>query len=261
MNNFLKHIQKNKISWNRRTRIHIDSDFYNNKLFKKNQSSLKSIETEEIGNINNKELLHLQCHFGQDSISLARKGANVTAVDFSKNAIQYAKKMAQELEIPINFIEEDVLQLNLRKEFDIVFTSYGVIGWLPDLDKWANIIVQHLKKGGFFLLTEFHPFISLLDNNQYDYFYKESPDQEKQYGSYTDGGENTLIEDCWWNHSLTEIFSSLESNGLKLKSFKEFDYSPYLLKGMVEREEGQYVLGERKDQRLPYVFTLQATKK
>ena len=155
MNNFLKHIQKNKISWNKRTRIHIDSDFYNNNLFKKNQSSLKSIETEEIGNINNKELLHLQCHFGQDSISLARKGANVTAVDFSKNAIQYAKKMAQELEVPINFIEEDVLQLNLRKEFDIVFTSYGVIGWLPDLDKWANIIVQHLKKGGFFLLTEF----------------------------------------------------------------------------------------------------------
>ncbi len=261
MNNFLKYIEKNKISWNRRTRIHIDSDFYNNEFFKQKQSSLKSIEIEEIGNINNKELLHLQCHFGQDSISLSRKGANVTAVDFSKNAIQHAKKMAQELETSINFIEEDVLQLNLRKEFDIIFTSYGVIGWLPDLDQWANIIAQHLKKGGLFLLTEFHPFIALLDNTQYDYFYKESPDQEKQYGSYTDGGENTLIEDCWWSHSLTEIFSSLESNGLKLTSFKEFDYSPYLLKGMVEREEGKYVLEERKGQRLPYVFSLQATKK
>ena len=88
-----------------------------------------------------------------------------------------------------------------------------------------------------------------------------NPDKEKKYGSYTDGGKNILIEDCWWNHSFTEIFYALESNGMKLQSFKEFDYSPYLLDGMIERNSGEYVLANRIKQKLPYVFTLKATKK
>ena len=75
--------------------------------------------------------------------------------------------------VNVNFIENNVLELNLKKEFDIIFSSYGTIGWLPDLDQWGKIVAKHLKRGGLFLLTEFHPFIALLDNNQYDYFYKE----------------------------------------------------------------------------------------
>ena len=261
MNNFSKYIKINKASWNERTKIHIKSSFYNNKDFKKHINSLNSIELNQLNNIQNKKLLHLQCHFGQDSISLAKLGAKVTAVDFSNIAIKNAKKLANELNINVTFIEKNILSLNLNEEFDIIFSSYGVLGWLPDLKKWGYTISKHLKKGGQFILTEFHPFIALLDEKQYDYFYKQQPDLEKEYGSYTDGGKNILIEDCWWNHSLTDIFVSLESNGLKLQSFCEFDYSPYLLEGMIERSPGKFVLERRKKQKLPYVFTLQATKK
>lgn len=206
-------------------------------------------------------LLHLQCHFGQDSISLAKMGADVTAVDFSEVAINEAKKISKEMNIPVNFINSNVLELELNKEFDIIFSSYGVIGWLPDLDKWAAVIVSHLKKGGIFLLTEFHPFLELIKDDGYDYFYNPVPDIEIQKGTYTDGGSELVTKTCWWNHSLTDIFSALESNGLKLIYFEEFDYSPYLLDGMIGKGEGKYVLEHRKNKSTPYIFNLKATKK
>ena len=207
------------------------------------------------------KLIILGCGRGYDAITFAKQNFDVTAVDFSDIAIKEAKKISKEMGVNVNFIENNVLELNLKKEFDIIFSSYGTIGWLPDLDQWGKIVAKHLKRGGLFLLTEFHPFIALLDNNQYDYFYKELPDQEKKLGSYTDGGKTILIEDCWWNHSLTDIFTALEKNGLKLTSFEEFDYCPYLLEGMIRRKRGEHVLEKRAKQKLPYVYNLTATKK
>ena len=261
MENFEKHIDTNQKAWDTKTPIHLNSKFYDNEAFKKGKTSLKSIELEAIGDIKDKSILHLQCHFGQDSMSLARMGAKVTAVDFSGVAISEAKSISKEINTPVRFIEKNVLSLDLNEEFDIIFSSYGAIGWLPDLNKWGATVGRHLKKGGTFLLTEFHPFIDLLDENQYDYFYKENPDIEIEEGSYTDGGQDQKIKTCWWNHSLTDIFTALESNGLKLKVFQEFDYSPYCLKGMIEKETEKFVMEKRQNQKLPYVFNLKATKK
>jgi ubiquinone/menaquinone biosynthesis C-methylase UbiE len=171
------------------------------------------------------------------------------------------KKISAEMNIDIDFIESNVLELNLSKEFDIVFSSYGVIGWLPDLNKWAQTISRHLKKGGLFLLTEFHPFLDLIRNNKYDYFYKPNPKPEIEIGTYTDGDSKLVTKTYWWNHSLTNIFSALESNGLKLTHFEEFDYSPFMLDEMIKKEKEQYVLEKRKKNSLPYVFNLKATKK
>lgn len=237
------------------------SKFYNNDAFKIKQNSLKSIELDALGNIKGKKVLHLQCHFGQDSISLAKMGANVTAVDFSTVAIKEARKLSKEMKIAVDFIESDVLELNLNKTFDFIFSSYGVIGWLPDLKKWGKNIGDHLNPGGEFLLTEFHPFLELIQNDGYDYFYKKAPDIELENGTYTDGGKELMTKTCWWNHSLTDIFSALESNGLKLMLFEEFDYSPFLLKGMMQKEEGKYVLETRKNKSTPYIFNLKALKK
>ena len=258
---FEKYIEINRKTWNKRTPIHIKSQFYNNSAFKLSKNSLNLIELNAIGNIKGKSLLHLQCHFGQDSISLAKKGANVTAVDFSETAINEAKKLAKDLKENVNFIESNVLTLNINEKFDIIFSSYGVIGWLPDLNEWAKTISRHLKKGGFFLLTEFHPFLEIIKNNGYDYFYSQKPDIETNKGSYTDGGENLITKTCWWNHSLTDIFSALESNGLKLTLFEEFDYSPFPLEGMIKKEKGKYILKDRKFNTTPYVFNLKALKK
>ena len=176
MTEFKKYIETNKRAWNKRTPIHIKSNFYNNKEFKKGMNSLKLIELNAVGDVKGKSLLHLQCHFGQDSISFARMGAIVTGVDFSDVAIKEAKKIAAAINVHVKFIENNVLDLELHEEFDVIFSSYGVIGWLPDLDKWASTIAIHLKKGGMFLLTEFHPFLELIKDNGYDYFYSPKPD-------------------------------------------------------------------------------------
>ena len=257
-----KNIKINHKSWEDRTSIHLKSKFYDVEAFKKNPMSLKSFELEGLGDVKGKSLLHLQCHFGQDSLSWAKKGAKVTAVDFSATAIKAAKALSEELEIKTKFIESNVLTLDLKQEFDLIFMSYGTLGWLPDLKKWGSIVAKHLKQGGTFFIAEFHPVLEILDEKkQFGYFFDKNIPTTKEVGSYTDGGEDMTTEYCWWNHSLSEIFVALESNGLKLQSFAEFDYSPYQIKGTVERQKGQYVLKNRVKQSLPYVFTLKATKK
>lgn len=261
MESYKNYIDINQRTWDLRTPIHIKSKFYDNINFKKHLASLKEIELSAIGEIKNKSLLHLQCHFGQDSISLANMGANVTAVDFSSVAIKEAKLLAKQTATNVNFVNCNVLDLDLRTDFDIIFSSYGVLGWLPNLDKWGKIISKHLKKGGLFLLTEFHPFIELIKGNGYDYFFNESPYIEVSNGSYTDGGKNISTKTCWWNHSLTDIFHALENNGLKLTLFEEFDYSPFQLDNMIEKEKDKYVLEIRKNLSTPYVFNLKALKK
>ena len=147
MNNY-KEI--NRQAWNIKTAIHIDSDFYDNDSFLKGRNTLNSIELDMLGDVHGKSILHLQCHFGQDSISLARMGAEVTAVDLSEKAIENARIFSKQLGFDVNFICSDIYDLPeiLDQKFDIVFTSYGVIGWLPDLDSWAQLISNYLKPHG-----------------------------------------------------------------------------------------------------------------
>ena len=262
MNTLNKHIDLNRQSWEDRTAVHLKSEFYDLESFKRDPMSLKAIELDALTDVKGKSLLHLQCHFGQDSLSWAKKGAHVTAVDFSPAAIAAAKQLSEEIETPVRFIESNVLTLDLEEEFDIIFMTYGTLGWLPDLKTWGAVVAKHLKPGGTFFISEFHPLIDLLDEKtQYGYFFDENTTTTKEVGSYTDGGEDMKTEYCWWSHSLTEIFVALESNGLKLQAFEEFDYSPYHLIGMIERQEGQYVLENRAKQSLPYVFSLKAVKK
>jgi len=259
MSEFDSHIKKNLQSWESRTPIHLESRFYDNEKFKESKNSLNPIERSILTDVNNKSLLHLQCHFGQDTLSWANLGAHATGIDFSPSAIAAAKQLSKDINVSCHFIESNVLELDLKEEFDIVFSSYGAIGWLPDLNKWGEVVAKHLKKGGTFLLVEFHPFMGLIDG--YDYFFDKNMPIESEEGSYTDGGEGQVNEYYWWSHSLTEIFVALESNGLKLQAFEEYDYSPYKLDGMIQIETGKYILEKRKQQSLPYVFSLKATKK
>src|SRR5690606_6870502 len=129
------YIDINKALWNEKTKHHVESEFYDMQGFEKGETSLKEIELELLGDIRGKKILHLQCHFGQDSLSLARMGANVTGVDLSDSAIAKAQELAGKLEVDAQFICSDIYDLpnNLDEQFEIVFTSYGVIGWLPDM--------------------------------------------------------------------------------------------------------------------------------
>src|SRR5688572_730649 len=135
------YLEKNRRLWNARTDVHVTSEFYELDKFLAGKSSLNEIELNLLGDLKGKSVLHLQCHFGQDSISLARLGAEVTGVDLSDKAIAKAKELAKQTGANAEFICTDIYELpqHLDKKFDVVFTSYGTIGWLPDLDKWAKI--------------------------------------------------------------------------------------------------------------------------
>lgn len=232
MNSEKNYIEVNRQSWNNRTDTHLKSEFYDLDSFLKGRTSLNDIELKLLGNLQGKSILHLQCHFGQDSISLSRLGATVTGIDLSDKAIENAKQIAKKTNANATFICCDVYDLPnyLNKQFDIVFTSYGTIGWLPDLDKWAKIIATFLKPNGKFVFVEFHPVVWMFDDNfekiGYRYF-NSGAIIETETGTYADKTADIRQEYVMWNHGLSEVINSLIKNGLEIKTLDEFDYSPY----------------------------------
>ena len=260
------YVDTNKKTWDERTDVHICSAFYDNDNFLKGKSSLKEVELGLLGEISGKSVLHLQCHFGQDSISLGRMGANVTGVDLSTTAITRAKEFAALTHTPATFICCNIYDLPgyLDAEFDIVFTSYGTISWLPDLDKWAGIISRYLKRGGTFVIVDFHPVVWMFDDDfdkpGYHYF-NTGAIVEKETGTYADKTSRVEHDYVNWNHSISEILNSLINSGLEINSFNEFDYSPYdCFKHTVESEVGKYRI-EHLGNRIPMLFAVLATKK
>lgn len=255
----------NKASWNKRTEVHYTSDFYDNASFIKGRNSLNDIEMSLLGDLRGKNILHLQCHFGQDTISLARLGAKATGIDLSDAAIHKASELAKITKEDVQFICCDVYDLpnHLNEKFDIVFTSYGTIGWLPDMDLWAGIIYHFLKPGGEFVFAEFHPVVWMFDDHfkkiQYNYFNVEVI-AENIDGTYTDGQMEGCEAYVSWNHNLAEVISSLLKQGLRLTDFEEFDYSPYnCFKETYTAAPGKYRI-KHLDAKIPMVYALKAVK-
>ena len=153
MNTNQKYFKVNKVIWNRKVKEHAKGEMYNLEAFKEGKSSLMPYELEALGDVKGKSLLHLQCHFGQDTLSWSRMGAKCTGVDISDEGIKLAKQLNANLGLNAQFICYNVLDTvkNIKDTFDIVFTSYGVIGWLPDLKPWGKLIAEKLNKGGVFL--------------------------------------------------------------------------------------------------------------
>ncbi len=266
MNSEKNYIEINRESWNKRTEAHLKSAFYDLEGFIRGRSSLNGIELNLLGDIKGKRILHLQCHFGQDTISLSRLGAEVTGVDFSDKAIESAKKIADQTGSSAKFICCDIydLPVHLDEKFDIVFTSYGTIGWLPDMDKWAKIVSNYLKPNGTFVFVEFHPVVWMFDDNfekiAYNYF-KSDAIVENQNGTYADKNANITITDVSWNHGLSEVMNSLIQNGLEIEHFEEFDFSPYnCFNNMVEIAPNKYQI-QYFGNKIPMLYALKANLK
>ncbi|MFT5877816.1 MAG: SAM-dependent methyltransferase [Salibacteraceae bacterium] len=258
------YLKINKESWNKRTEIHFNSSFYDNESFVQGRSSLNEIELQILGDLKGKKVLHLQCHFGQDTISLEQLGAIVTGVDLSDVAISKANELAKRMGSSARFICSDLYSLPniLTEDFDIVFTSYGTIGWLPDIHKWAAVVSFFLRKGGKFVFAEFHPVVWMFNDEftevKFRYF-NDTPIVEEE-GTYTDGANAFTSKNISWNHGLGEVFTSLISNGLCINEFKEFDYSPYdCFSGTKKISHGKYII-EKMDRKLPLVYSVLATK-
>ncbi|AZA76848.1 class I SAM-dependent methyltransferase [Chryseobacterium sp. G0186] len=266
MNTENNYLEINRNSWNNRTETHLQSEFYDLEGFLNGKSSLNDIELNLLGNLQGKSVLHLQCHFGQDTISISKLGAKATGVDLSDKAIESAKKLAIDTESNANFICCDIYDLpnHLDQQFDIVFTSYGTIGWLPDLDKWANVVSQFLKPNGQFIFVEFHPVVWMFDDNfetvGYRYF-NSGAIVETENGTYADRNAEITQSYVTWNHGLSEVVNSLIKNGLEINSLDEFDYSPYnCFNKTIEFEPKKYRI-EHLDNKIPMVYSITATKK
>lgn len=259
------YIKINRETWNKKVPVHVDSEFYSNNEFIEGKSSLNKIELDLLGDVTGKSILHLQCHFGQDSLSLSRMGAEVVGVDFSDKAIDVARDLANNIDSSAKFICSDIYDLpnHLDEKFDIVFTSYGTVGWLPDINKWAGVVAQFLKPGGKFVFAEFHPVIWMFDDNfekiAYTYFQKEDIIEHFD-GTYADQSAPIQQKTITWNHGLSEVLTSLLDRGLTINSFNEFDYSPYdCFNGTIESEPGKFRIKQH-GEKLPMVYSLMATK-
>jgi ubiquinone/menaquinone biosynthesis C-methylase UbiE len=259
------YFEENKRSWNKRTAVHKDSTFYDLGSFKKGRSSLNKIELEELGDVKGRSLLHLQCHFGMDTMSWARAGATCTGVDLSDEAIKLAKEINAELDLNAEFVSCNVydLKAHLDSKFDIVFTSYGTIGWLPDLDKWAEIIAHFLKPGGIFYIVDFHPVLWMMDENfehiKYNYFNTEVITEEIS-GTYTDREAPIRSVEHGWNHPFAEILNALLKHNLQIQQFNEFAYSPYNCFNNLEQGDDAMWRIKGMNEKMPMVYSIKAIK-
>ena len=256
----------NRSLWDKKVDFHKNSEMYDMEHFLQGKNMLNEIELQALGDVKGKSLLHLQCHFGQDSLCWARMGAKVTGVDLSPKSLELARQLNDQLGMDVNFIESNVLELkeHLNGQYDIVFTSYGTYAWLPDLTQWASVIHHFLKPGGIFFIADFHPVLYMYDfpskEFRYNYFNNGKPYEETNQGTYTDFNAQINHKEYFWNHGLSEILGPLLHHGLVLEEFREFPYSPYnCFENMVEVEKGKYVYNP--EITIPHVFSFKMRKK
>jgi len=267
-------IRSNRDVWDAWTKIHVGSEFYDVASFKNGERPIRiaDYEREEVGSVEGKTLLHLQCHFGLDTLSWARLGATVTGLDFSAAAIEAARTLAAEVGIPATFVQSDVYSAAevLDEQFDIVYTSSGVLGWLPDIVGWARVAVHFVRPGGFLYITEIHPVALVWEDEgvepgelrlRYPYWSHADPIRIEVQGSYADREAATegLVE-YGWDHSLGEIVTSLANEGLRIEFLHEFDFVRWPVEFLAQGEDGRFRLPEGSKGQLPLFFSLKASK-
>ncbi|WP_299111347.1 class I SAM-dependent methyltransferase [uncultured Winogradskyella sp.] len=255
----------NKETWNKKVAIHAQSEMYKMEAFKAGETSLMPYELKALGDVNGKSLLHLQCHFGQDTLSWSRMGAKCVGVDLSDEGVKLAKALNKELNLDAEFVCCNVLDTSQHVDntFDIVYTSYGTIGWLPDLKPWANMIFERLKPGGVFYIVEFHPILWMFDyvdgKPQMKYHYNQEEVIYEEYdGTYADQSSKIVSKEYGWNHGLSKVVNALIEAGLQVDYLNEYDESPYdVFPDLIKQENGMFKM---EDQLFPMIFEIKATK-
>ncbi|MHC4794843.1 MAG: class I SAM-dependent methyltransferase [Planctomycetota bacterium] len=227
-------LEANRAMWNERVPIHLDSDLYDVAGFIEGSSRLCDFEPLELGPTEGCSLLHLQCHFGLDTLSWARTGAIVTGIDFSEPAIRAARDLAATIGADARFecLEVHDAATALDRRFDVVYTGRGAICWLPDLDAWARQIFELLEPGGRFYMPEFHPFTDVFHHERLDvtetYFDEGRPYRDETPGTYADPDATTLRNVSFtWTHPVSKVITTLVRAGLILESFHEHDFTVF----------------------------------
>ena len=262
----------NRARWDEVVEIHAASDFYGVDRFLAGESTLLSLDLEEVGEVAGKSLLHLQCHFGMDTLSWAREGATVTGLDFSSEAVATARDLAERAGLEATFVESNVYDTPkvIGGQFDIVYINLGAICWLPDIREWARVASSFVRPGGFLYLRDAHPAAMTLDLDvsdqslvmRYPYFETESPlrwDDVEDYADEHAELKNPVFYE--WNHGLGEIVNAVIATGLRLEFLNEQNWSVYrATPWMEETEPGIYRLPVPDRQNIPLMFSLRASR-
>jgi ubiquinone/menaquinone biosynthesis C-methylase UbiE len=263
-------VRKNQELWDEWAEINYRSAFYDVAGFLRSPPPLDEVVLDALGDLTGKRVLHLQCHFGMDTLRLAQRAASATGIDFSSKAIARANELAAAANMTsrVRFIESDLYALPgvLDEQFDVVFTSLGVIGWLPDLARWGQIIARYLVPGGRFVIVEGHPTMMIFDNEsetlavRYPYFLGDEPIAiPPKTGNYADATAVVTKTEYSWPHSLAEVVTSLLDAGLRLDELREYPFTywkafPFLL------EQGERFVMPPDRPSIPLTFSIRASK-
>ncbi|MFN2595179.1 MAG: class I SAM-dependent methyltransferase [Actinomycetota bacterium] len=258
-------IETNRAVWDAWTKRGATPGFQKIERFAAGEEILQAFELEELGDVKGKSLLHLQCHFGLDTLAWARHGAMVTGVDFSAQAIELASKLAADFGLSdARFVASDVLQLDdaLNDKFDIVYTSFGVLAWLSDLQRWGRIIADSLVDGGTFYIAEYHPFALVFDEGtpRFDATLRNPYFRPADAIAYKGQDESGRFTVYGWPYTLGEVVSAVANAGLRVEFLHEFPFSesPHVAY-LVEGPDGLWRMPDDAGE-LPLVFSLRATK-
>lgn len=221
-------LDANRALWDAWAPVHLASEFYDVEGFLAGGSRLEPLEVEEVGPVEGLDLVHLQCHFGLDTLSWARLGARVTGLDFSSVAIASARDLAERAGLDAHFVEASVYDARevLDGLFDVVVTGYGALNWLPDVVRWAEVVASLLRPGGFVHLVEFHPILFVFADGKVPtferpYFHRREPVVFEESGSYADRDADVRGAQHEWNHPVSDVVTALIDAGLVLEFLHE----------------------------------------
>lgn len=267
----------NQANWDSRAPLHAtreDSGYQVQRYIDDPQliSSAVELDRQLLGNLAGVEAVHLQCHIGTDTLSLARLGASVTGLDYSARSVDEARKLVAETKDRVEYVEAnvyDAASVLPREHFDLVYTGIGALCWLPDIKKWAQVVASLLKPGGVLHIREGHPILFSIDDElsddlhlRFSYFETVEPltwDDDISYVETTDKIEYTRTYQ--WNHGMAEIITALLEAGLQLETFIEHDSAQWeALPGQMEqRNAAEWIMTERHGV-IPLSFTIRAVK-
>jgi len=257
----------NRAFWDERVPLHVRSDFYDVDGFLAGACTLRPFEPEELGDVRGRSLVHLQCHFGLDTLSWARRGARVTGLDFSAPAMEAAAGIARRAGLEAEWVCSDVLRADEAlggRRFDVVYTGVGALNWLEDIERWADVVAALLAPGGRLYLVEFHPITEVFGDEgltvERDYFHEGPRDWPEEEGSYAELGARTrhnATEE--WAHPLGKVVSAIAARGLRIELLHEHGVTLFPRWPMLVREAGGIYRLPPGAPSLPLMYSLLAT--
>lgn len=260
--------ETNRAMWDERATAHASSQYYDLDAVVAGRDCLRPWEDEELGAVAGLDLIHLQCHIGTDTVAWARRGASVVGLDFSAVALDTARQLARRCALPIEWVQADVYDAVAAvggREFDVVYTGIGALGWLPDLARWAEVARRLLRPGGVLYVVEVHPlWVALGEDGKTlcedaiaaDFRRWDNPDQ----GSYAAPDAKFRNTESYERlHTIADLLSAVLEVGMQIELFHEFDVTPAPTAWLERRPDGLYHFREG-SHRFPVVYSLLASR-